>query len=93
MEVQVYFNIMRLYLNALVGTQIKVEFSWMRNTNIDRRTGRDVPRFARLLLFVSTKQPRVMAFLHNNESNSWFIIRFQFNACLTNRCKFVLQNL
>ena len=46
-----------VYLDALVRAQVEIEFGRVCDAGVDRRAGRDVTRFARLLLLVGAEQP------------------------------------
>lgn len=65
------------YLDALVTAQVEIEFGGMRDAEVDRGPGRDVPGLAGLLLLVGAEQPRVMSLLYHDESDARLVLRFQ----------------
>lgn len=81
------------HLNALMRAQVKVELGWVCNARVDSGTGGNVSRFARLLFLVGTEEPGVMALLNHDERDTWFVVRFQFYACLADSGQLMLQNL
>lgn len=59
--------------------EIKVEFSGVRDAEVDGGAGRDVARLAGLLLLVGAEQARVVPLLHHDERDARLVLRLQLH--------------
>lgn len=73
--------------------QVEIKLGGMSDSHINRGACRYVSALAALLFLVGAEQSRVMPLLHNNERDTRFVVRLQFNASLTDSGQFVLQKL
>lgn len=81
------------HLNTLMTAEIKVKFGGMRNANVDSCARGYIARLATLFLLVGAEKSRMMAFLHDNECDARSVVCLNFDACLTQCCELVLQDV
>ena len=69
-------------LDALVRAQVEVELGGVRDAHVHGGAGRDVAALAALLLLVRAEEARVVALLHHDEGDPWFVVWLQLQAIM-----------
>lgn len=73
--------------------EIEIKLRRMRDPDVHRRPGGNVPTLPALLLLVCAEEAGVMSFLHNDEGDARLVVRLQLDAGLSYRRQLVLENL
>ena len=76
-------------LDALVRAQVEVELGGVRDAHVHGGAGRDVAALAALLLLVRAEEARVVALLHHDEGDPWFVVWLQLQAIVM---KMIIQH-
>ena len=76
-------------LDPLVGAEVEVELCRVGDADVHGGTGGDVAALAALLLLVRAEEARVVALLHHDEGDPWFVVWLQLQAIVM---KMIIQH-